>query len=357
MTTLSGGTEREGRDEGAAMTGHTPTEPNRPTLRQVAELSEVSLKTASRVFNGAQYVAPDTAARVRAAAEQLGFRPNTIARELRAGARSALVGLIIGDVANPFYARIARGAERKLRAAGLRLISASSDEDPSLERALVSDLLERRVSAMLIVSSETDHGYLQAERSLGTPLVFLDRAPHDIDADAVVLDNRGGITDAVHHLLRHGHRRIAFVGDLNRLPTHLERVAAFEEALAEAGIADWNVYARDGAHDAEAAESEVRALLALPRPPTALITANNRITTGALRALRGRDQPPALIGFDDFDLADLLDVTVIAHDPERMGELGVELLLDRLAGREDPARRVLMPTRLLPRGSGERRAG
>jgi LacI family transcriptional regulator len=85
-----------------------------------------------------------------------------------------------------------------------------------------------------------------------------------------------------------------------------------------------------------------------------LITANNRITIGALRALRGHGRPPALIGFDDFDLADLLDVTVIAHDPERMGELGAELLLDRLAGSSGPTRRVLMPTRLLARGSGER---
>jgi LacI family transcriptional regulator len=174
-------------------TGQAPTESNRPTLRQVAELAGVSLKTASRVFNGEQYVAPETAARVREVAERLGFRPNTIARELRAGARSALVGLIIGDVANPFYARIARGAERRLRDAGLRLISASSDEDPGLERALVSDLLERRVSALLIVSCESDHGYLSAELALGTPLVFLDRSPRDIDADTVVLDNHGGL--------------------------------------------------------------------------------------------------------------------------------------------------------------------
>jgi LacI family transcriptional regulator len=336
--------------------GQAPAEQNRPTLRQVAELAGVSLKTASRVFNGEQYVAPETAARVRDVAERLGFRPNTIARELRAGARSALVGLIIGDVANPFYARIARGAERRLRDAGLRLISASSDEDPALERALVSDLLDRRVSALLIVSCESDHGYLSAERGLGTPLVFLDRTPRDIEADTVVLDNHGGVTAAVRHLVERGHRRIAFVGDLSRLPTHLERVAAYEQALAEAGIAeaDRRAYARDGAHDADAAEVEVRALLGLPQPPTALITANNRITTGALRALRGLARPPALIGFDDFDLADLLDVTVIAHDPVRMGELGVELLLDRLAGREGSPRRVLMPTRLLARGSGER---
>jgi LacI family transcriptional regulator len=336
------------------MTGVASIEPSRPTLRQVAELSGFSLKTASRVFNGEQHVAPETAARVRAAAAQLGFRPNTIARELRAGARSALVGLIIGDVANPFYARIARGAERRLRGAGLRLISASSDEDPALERALVSDLLERRVSAMLIVTCESDHGYLLAERNLGTPLAFLDREPQDIDADTVVLDNHVGVAEAVRRLLERGHRRIAFVGDLRRLPTQLERVAAFEQAVTEAGIVDWRTYTRDGAHDAEGAQAEVRALLSLPDPPTALVTANNRITIGALRALRGLSQPPALIGFDDFDLADLLDVTVITHDPERMGELGAELLLDRLAGRWQPTRRVLIPTRLLARGSGER---
>ncbi len=321
----------------------------------------MSLKTASRVFNGEQYVAPETAARVRSAAAQLGFRPNTIARELRAGARSALVGLIIGDVANPFYARIARGAERRLRDAGLRLISASSDEDSALERALVSDLLERRVSAMMIVSCGSDHGYLQAERNLGTPLAFLDRAPKDIDADTVVLDNHGGVTEAVRQLAAHGHRRIAFIGDLGTLQTHLERVAAFEQAATEAGLEDgeWRTYLRAGAHDTDKAESEVRALLELPTAPTALLTANNRITIGALRALRPLppERRPALIGFDDFDLADMLGITVIAHDPERMGELGAELLLDRLAGRWGQSRRVLMPTRLLARGSGERAAG
>ena len=127
--------------------------PSRPTLRQVAALSGVSLKTASRVMNGEQYVAEATAAKVQAAAAQLGFRRNTIARDLRSGARSSSIGLIIGDLANPFYSRIARGAERRLRADGLQLITASSDEDPDLEHRLVADLLERRVSAMLIVTS------------------------------------------------------------------------------------------------------------------------------------------------------------------------------------------------------------
>ena len=331
--------------------------PSRPTLRQVAALSGVSLKTASRVLNGEQYVAEATAAKVHAAAAQLGFRLNVIARELRSGARSTSVGLIIGDLSNPFYSRIARGAERRLRADGLQLITASSEEDPDLEHSLVSDMLERRVSAMLIVTSATDHAYLEAERRHGTPVAFLDRTAADIVADTIVLDNVGGVHQGVSHLLRHGHRRIGLVGDLSRLSTHRERVAAFEEAMTAAGIAHWRRYMRSDSHDVNAAERAVRELLELDPPPTALFTTNNRITTGALRALRDRPRPPALVGFDDFDLADLLDVTVVAHDPERMGELGVELVMARLNGEQGPARRVLLPTTLIARGSGERDSG
>jgi LacI family transcriptional regulator len=328
--------------------------PTRPTLRQVAALSGVSLKTASRVLNGEAYVSTATAEKVRAAAEQLGFRRNAIARELRSGAQSSLVGLIIGDLANPFYSRVARGAERRLRAAGLQLISASSEEDPDLERRLVAEMFERRVRAMLIVTSAADHAYLDAERRHGTPVVFLDRAPQDIVVDTVVIDNAGGMRQSVAHLVAHGHRRIGMVGDLGRLSTYRERLAGFEAAMVAAGITDWQRYVRADSHDVEAAQHAVEELLALEPPPTAVVTTNNRITTGALRAVRDVAEPPALLGFDDFDLADLLDVTVIAHHPERMGELGADRLVARLHGEQGAAQRVLLPTTLVPRGTGER---
>jgi LacI family transcriptional regulator len=328
-------------------TGH------RPTLRQVAALSGVSLKTASRALNGEQYVSAETADKVRAAAEQLGFRRNAIARDLRVGGRSSLVGLIISDLSNPFFSRVARGAERRLRGAGFQLISASSNDDPALEQTVINEMFERRVSALLIVTSAVDHGYLDAERRLGMPVVFLDRQPDDIVADAVVLDNDGGVHRAVDHLLERGHRRIGLVGDLARLATHRERVAAFEAAMTAAGVTDWEPYVRAECHDVETAERAVRDVLSVDPPPTALITTNNLITTGALRALRGRIDRPALVGFDDFDLADVLGVTVVAHDPERMGEVGAERILTRLAGTDGPAQRIVLPTELIERGSAE----
>jgi len=324
---------------------------SRPTLRQVAALSGVSLKTASRALNGEPYVSAVTADRVRAAAAQLGFRRNAIARDLRAGSRSPLVGLIISDLGNPFFSRVARGAERRLRAAGLQLVSASSEEDPDLEQALIGEMVERRVSALLVVTSAEEHAFLDAERRHGVPVVFLDREPADIVADSVVLDNRGGMRRAVEHLLARGHRRIALIGDLRRLVTQRERAAAFEAAMSAAGQPVWAQYQRPDCHDAATAEQAVHDVLAQRPPPTALITTNNLITIGALRALRGLAEPPALVGFDDFDLADVVGVTVVAHDPERMGEVGAEQILARLGGADGPSRRVLLPTELVERGS------
>jgi LacI family transcriptional regulator len=242
-----------------------------------------------------------------------------------------------------------------LRTVNLQLITASSDEDPELEHDLAADLLERRVSALLLVTSAQDHAYLESERRHGVPMVFLDRPPEDLVADTIVLDNAGGVRQAVEHLLRHRHRRIGLVGDLSKLSTHRERLAAFEESMTHAGIANWRRFVRSNSHDVDAAERAVRELLSHRPAPTALLTTNNRITVGALRAVRDCKEPPALVGFDDFDLADLLGITVIAHDAERMGALGAEQVIARLDGDASAARRIVLPTRLLARGSGERR--
>lgn len=328
----------------------------RPTLREVAALAGVSMKTASRVLNGEQYVSSGTAAKVQLAADQVGFRLNVIARELRVGAQSTLVGLIITDISNPFYAHVARGAERRLRSAGMQLITACSDEDPLLERQLATKMLERRVSAMLVVTSTSDHAYLDTERRRGMPVAFLDRPSTDIVADTVALDNEGGARQAVEHLIAHGHRRIGLIGHLSRLSTHCERIAGFGAAMTAAGVDDWESYVRSDSHDVDSAERAARELLAMTPAPTALFTTNNRITVGALHAMRDLPSPPAIIGFDDFDLADLLGVTVIGNSPERMGEIAADLVLARLSGNDEPAHQRRLPAELIARGSGERSA-
>ena len=331
----------------------------RPTLRQVAELAGVSVKTVSRVLNAEPYVRAATAEKVWTAADHLGFRVNFLARELRSGVASTTVGLLIGDLANPFWSAVARGVEKELSRRGLLLISASTDEDPALEWSLTKALLDRRVRALLVVPTASDHAYLEAEFRQGLTAVFLDRPPSGLEADVVMLDNAGGARAAAEHLLLHGHRRIGVIGDVRRLYTHRERMAGFREAMARAGRTEWEQYVRTESHDTQTAEADTRSLMAMAPPPTAIFTLNNWITAGALRAFKHdlSFQPPALIGFDDLDLGDIVDVSVIDHDPEEMGKLAALAALARVDGDTAAPRTVVLPTRLIERGSGERTAG
>ncbi len=332
--------------------------PARPTMTDVADAAGVSLKTVSRVVNGEPGVRPETAAAVNEAIAHLGFRRNYIARALRPGQRSHMLGLVIEDVSNPFYSAIFRGVEEIVRSAGYLVITASSDEDPELEQALVRVFCERRVEGLLVVPAADDHRYLLPDLRAGTQIVFVDRPPEMIEADAVLLDNVGGARSAVRHLLGLGHRRIAMLGDEGRIFTAGERLRGYRDEMAAAGHDVDPSMVHLGAHDADAAEAATRELLALADPPTAIFAANNRITVGAIRVLWQNGFRTALVGFDDFELAESLAVpaTVVAYDAAELGREAARLLLLRLAGDTGPPRRVVLPTWLIERGSGEVRS-
>jgi LacI family transcriptional regulator len=333
--------------------------PPRPTMRHVAQRAGVSLKTVSRVINDEAGVTPATAECVHRAIDELGFRRNDLARSLRQGSSSATLGLVIGDVGNPFYSGIAQAVETLAQERGYMVITGSCAEDPERERDLILALLRRRVDALLLVPAgrERDHSWLARELSETTPVVFLDRPPRGIEADAVLLDNAGGARAAVRHLLAHGHRRIACVADPGELFTAAQRIAGYRAAIQAAGLDVDPRLVRLDSRDATHSERIVRELLALPAGvrPTAIFSGNNRHTVGALRALRGHEHEVALVGFDDFELADLLAMptTVVRYDSQRMGEHAAALAFQRLAGRDGPPRQVVLPTELVPRGSGE----
>ena len=325
-------------------------------MRDVAGTAGVSVKTVSRVVNGEGGVRAETAARVDAAIGRLGFTRNDLASGLRTG-RAGALGLVIEDVANPFYSAIARAVEDAAHARGHILITGSCEEDAQRERQLALRLLRRLVDALLIVPAGAEHRYLLPELAAGVPIVFLDRPPGDVEADTVLLDNLGGTRMGVDHLLRHGHERIAFVGDSPDLYTAAQRLAGYRAALADAGTDPRDELVRTGSHDAAHAEQAVRALLELPadRRPTALFTSNNRNTVGALRAVRDAPRPIAIVGFDDFELADMLPtpVTVVRHAPEEMGRIAAALAYTRLDDGARPPQRRTIALELVIRGSGE----
>jgi len=274
-------------------------------MREVAQAAGVSLKTVSRVVNGEPGVGLATA-RVRQAIEALGFHRNEIARSLRPAQASATVGLVIGDVSNPFYSAIARAVEGVASAHRHMLITASSEDELDLERELVHTMSRHRVDGL----------------STGSPTA---------------------------------HRRIGVVGGAPSFSTVRERLEGYRLVLADAGLQFEDSLVRLSQHDAAEAESVAGALLEQSDPPTAIFATNNRMSIGVLRALRARGQRVALVGFDDFELADMLatPITVVAHDPSEMGRLAAELLFARLAGDADPPKRLVLPTTLVVRGSGE----
>ena len=327
-------------------------------MREVAALAGVSLKTVSRVVNEVPTVDPELVVKVHAAMDRLGFRPNLAASNLRRGdGRTHTIGLLVEDVGNPFSAAMHRAVEDYAGPRGVLVLSSSLDEDPDRERRMVRTLIARRVDGLIIVPASHDHRYLVAEQDAGTAVVFVDRLPVPLIGDAVVTDNREAAAVGVAHLIEAGHRRIAYLGDIGTLMTAQDRYTGYCDALGAAGCAVDPALVLHGLRTTEAVQAAVTALLARADAPTALFTSQNLITIGAVEALHraGRNRDIALVGFDDFPLAQLLDpgVTVLAQQPAHIGRLAAELLFARLAGNTAPADAHVIPSRLIPRGSGE----
>ncbi|WP_033223474.1 LacI family DNA-binding transcriptional regulator [Kitasatospora phosalacinea] len=331
--------------------------PRRTTLNDVAQEVGVSAKTVSRVLNGDGPTSPQTREKVMAAVEKLGFQPNLMARNIRVGGPDSTVGLIIPDMGNPFFGSVAGGIESAVRERGLTLLMGSCADDPARERALTATFLARRVSALMVVpTAGADHAHLRTARTAGLPVVFLDRPGTGLAADSVVSSNRDGAREGTAHLIAAGHRRIAFVGDRPAtLYTRRERLAGYREALDAAHLPYDRSLVLDGHTEAEAADAVQRALHD-PQPPTAILAANNFAAMGTvLGTTRARRRDVALVSFDDLPFAEVLEpaITTVAQDPTAIGTAAAAIALARLDGDRTRARTVTIPTRLIPRGSGE----
>ena len=330
-------------------------------MRDVAALAGVGLKTVSRVVNDEPNVSPETKERVERAIGALGFEPNHGAGSLRReGGRTQTIGLILDAVDNPFSAAINRAVEAVAAARGTAVFAASSDDDTNRERELVAAFTRRRVDGLIITAYGPDQGYLQSVRERGTPLVFVDRVAQGLLAVVALTDNVGCAAVATEHLIDHGHRRIAFLCDDVSIPTARDRRRGYERAMTTAGLEVPDGYTVGDLTTADLAAAAVERLIERPDPPTALITAQNLITIGGVRALHrhGRQTEIALVGFDDLPLAELLTpgITVVAQDPAAIGRVAAERMFARLDDDSGPAETITVPARLITRGSGELRA-
>jgi LacI family transcriptional regulator len=326
-------------------------------MKDVAALAGVSAKTVSRVMHEVPSVAPDIAARVRAATLKLGYRPNLTASNLRRGdRRTHTIGLLLEDVSNPYSSAVHRAVEDYCRSHRMLVLAGSLDEDADRERALVRTLIERRVDGLIIMSAAKDHRWVVPEQLAGTSFVFIDREPSPIVADAVVTDNRSGAAAAVRHLLATGRRRLAYLGDDLSIATARERFRGFQDTMDTAGLPVDDRSVRHGLRTVEQAQQAAQDMLTTA-PPEAMFVSQNLVTLGVLEVLHksGRQHDIALVGFDDVPLGDILrpGVTVMAQNPAAIGLRAAELLLERINGDTSPPQVHTVPSRLVVRGSGE----
>lgn len=341
-----------------ALPGSAAESGRRPTMRDVAARARVSLKTVSRVVNGEPGVSATLAQRVREAIDELDFRPNVGASSLRrAGGKTSTVGLLLEDVSNPYSAALQRAVEDVAIPRGVMVFSASLDEDPEREHDLARAFSSRRADGLIIAPAADDQSYLESEVRAGTAVVCIDREARHLSVDSVVTTNATGTLEGVRHLISAGHRRIAFLSDRRTIVTAQQRFDGYRDALVGAGIEVDPALVIHDLYDARVADGAVTALLSRPEPPTALFTAQNLVTIGAARALRrvGAEHRIALVGFDDFPLADLLTpgITVVAQEPATIGRIAANVLFQRIGGDTSPPATHVVPTSLIRRGSGE----
>ena len=326
--------------------------PGSPTMRDVADYARVSPMTVSRTLRDDPSVAPEKRSRVLEAVAVLGYRRNEAARNLRLGRSTRLLGVIITNIANPFYAQLALGIEAYADERGMRVVFANSGENTERERLLVQDFAARRLDGIIAVPAANQHDHLDPAALSGIPVVLAASPPHRINADAVLLDDFGGTYEATSILIARGHTNIGFLGLPAATWTGSERYRGYVAALEAAGLAVQDRFVRRHQPDVAAAVGAANAILDQPDPPTAVFAANNRNTIGAYRAIRARGGTTALAGFDDFDFADLLDLPliVVSYDARELGRVAAELLcghIDEPPTRTSLARRVVIPTRVI----------
>jgi DNA-binding LacI/PurR family transcriptional regulator len=329
-------------------------------MRDVARVAGVSLMTVSRVVNREPGVQPETAAKVERAIRQLGYHRNDAARQLRRHSQpTQTIGLLVDDIANPFFATLARAVEDTARLHSCVVLIGSSNDSLAREREVISAFCARRVDGVILVPAAGSHRFLRAQQELGVKIVCVDRPAANLKVDTVLVDNRQGAYAAARHLIGHGHRRIGYLGDREDIWAVRERYTGFVQALADEGLTPDPALVRHGLRDRAEAAKATAALIRLPEPPTAIFASNDLVTMGVLDGLpdagrygRGR---VALIGFDEFALADKLTppLTVVAQDPAAIGATAAQLLFARINGDTSSPREVVLVTRLIARGSGE----
>lgn len=332
------------------------------TIIEVARSAGVSKTSVSRYLSGErQRLSPPMQARIAAAVERLGYRPNQIARGLKGG-RSKLVGMLVADIRNPFSVDVLHGVEQACRARGFSLLVCNTDNDPAQEHAHLALLASYRVEGLVINAAGQPSAELKALADQGTPVVLLDRSLGDFEADVVGLDNARAIDMAVDHLLDQGYTELLYVSEPPQAASpRQQRLERFHQRVEEAGLAG-DVSCQEMQSQSHQLRQTLADFISGPAAaPRAILCANGNVTlavTHVLRELDVRLGEVGLLGIDELDWCALAGpgITTLAQPTGAIGQAAIERLMQRIDGASVPAPpcRIDYPARLIVRGSTRR---
>ena len=339
--------------------------PNSPTgIELVARHAGVSITTVSHALSGRRPVADATRARVLASIQELGYRPNQLARSF-ATQRTRTTALIIPDIANPFYPALARSVQDVLRRDGYQTIICNTDGLRAEERSFLADAVDSRLDGVIFVPLASRAADLVQVTAADIPLVLMTAdadgpgvASRSPTTDLVHSDDQRGMADAARYLLTTGHQRIGFVNGISERGPAPRRLAGFRQAMDQAGIVPTSDLVVATSFTRAGGVEGARRLLSLAEPPTAVLCANDLIAIGVLDVARSRglDVPDhlAVVGFDDIEAASLVSppLTTVLNPATELGHACARLLLDRMTGQYDSvARQVVVANPLVKRMS------
>jgi LacI family transcriptional regulator len=350
--------------------------PTPVTVVDVARLAGVSTATAGRALGGYGSVKPSTLLKVQAAADELGYSPNAIAKSMITG-RTLTLGAVVADIENPFFARVIRGIADVARARGFEVVLSNTDEELATEQATVKLLVDKRVDGLIVApASGSDSDHLVAAMKAGSHLVLVDRTVRGLQADTITIRNRAAASHAVSYLAELGHTRIGYVSGTMRtnedavsgsptrdVSTGEERIAGYRRALRESGLHDDGRYIEVGGPRKADAGLSASKLLGMADPPTAIVAADSVIALGILEEIHRRGlripEDVSVVGFDDAEWASVVTppLSVIQQPAYELGAGAASLLIDRILGLDGPPRNKLLESVFIDRGSVARLAG
>lgn len=326
------------------------------TIADVARECGVGTMTVSRVINNKKHVSPAMIKRVRSAIDKLNYQPNEAARILK-GQSSRTIGLIVPNLADQFFSLCAHSVQQLAAQHGYMTLLFACEGNKNAEAEELSLMRSRNIAGILIVpSSETSITHLKELRSIGMPVVMIDRTFPGIDAGEVMVENFEGSLRAVNHLIDHGHKRILCVGYDSEYNSISQRIEGYKRAMHAAGLKPQYAVV----HRNTPIAPRVLKHLQSPRPPTALFTMNNVTTAEIFRTLQREAIPVprqvAIIGFDDFELASLLAVplTAVRQPAAALGKSATLMLLEHLRSPKSDNKitsKIVLPTELVIRQS------